>query len=371
VTGAVQRAREAIVRALVWRRQQVRWGKLVREHPLRYLFLEITRRCNLACAYCGSDCHQKGSRAEMSIAEWQRILRDLAADFDAKKIMVAVTGGEPLIKEGVFDLFAELKKLGFPYGMVCNGGLLDAEAARRLVEVGIGSISLSMDAPPEVNDRLRGQGTSAAVERAIAHLRVAGYSGKLEIISTLTTPAVPLLDQLRQELARLKVPMWRVAPVMPIGRAARRPDLVPGPMEIRAILEYVLAARRDGMLPAPEFGEEGFVGNRFEGTVRPFLSQCRAGITIAGIMSDGSIGACPELGEAFVQGDAKTERFKDVWEGRYQALRDRAWTLKGQCQSCGHWAQCHGGSMHLYPAPGGDFSRCLYLMTKASEAQSR
>ena len=25
-------------------------------HPLRYLFLEVTSRCNLRCLHCGSDC---------------------------------------------------------------------------------------------------------------------------------------------------------------------------------------------------------------------------------------------------------------------------------------------------------------------------
>ncbi|HEY3445590.1 MAG TPA: radical SAM protein [Myxococcales bacterium] len=363
----LRRAREAIDRALTWRRHDAKWNRLVREHPLRYLFLEVTRRCNLACVYCGSDCHEKGSRGEIPASEWKRILGEIAADYDARKVMVAVTGGEALIRDDIFEIMGELHRLGFPYGMVTNGGLLDAKAAKSLVEVGIGSISLSMDAPPEINDRLRGKGCSAAVETAIGHLREAGFKGKLEIISTLTTPAVAHLDELRKELARLKVPMWRVAPVMPIGRAAKRTDLVPGPQEIRAILEYVLQARRDGKLPAPEFGEEGFLGNRFEGNVRPFLAQCRAGVTTGGILSDGRIGACPELGDAFVQGDAKKERFKEVWENRYLSLRDRSWTHKGECKRCGKHRQCKGGSMHLYPAPGGAFSRCLYLMALESE----
>jgi radical SAM protein with 4Fe4S-binding SPASM domain len=278
--------------------------------------------------------------------------------------MVAVTGGEPLTKIGVFDLFQELHNLGFHYGMVSNACLLDADVARRLVEVGMDSLSLSMDAPPPMNDRLRGDGTSLAVFRAVEALHQAGFAGTLEIISTITTPAVPYLDQMRALVSSMRVPNWRVAPVMPVGRAARRPDLVPGPVEIRQIMEFVLAARGDDFIPTPEMSEEGYLGNRFEGNVRPYLCQCRAGISIAGIMCDGRIGACPELGDAFIQGHIKTDRFKDVWRDRYQLFRDRGWMKRGPCTECEQFQRCQGGAMHLYDNPDSDTLRCLYLLAK-------
>ncbi len=368
----LERLRETVGRELAWKRHQARWKRLVAEHPLRYLFFEVTRRCNLACAYCGSDCGPKGRAEELSSAEWIEIARQIATDFEPKKVMVAVTGGEPLLKDGVFELFAELKRLGFAYGMVSNGWLLDAEAARRLVECGMGSLSLSMDAPGELNDELRGRGSSEKVTAAIGHLRSAGYQGKLEIISTLTRPAVAQLDEMRRWIAAQRISLWRVAPVMPIGRAARRPELTPGPEEVRQMLEFVLNARQDRLKPAPEFCEEGFLGNRFEGRVRPYLSQCRAGVTTGGILCDGRIGACPELGEAFAQGDIRKERFKEVWETRYQALRDRHWAHSGDCARCNQFARCGGGSLHLYEQPGAPLLRCLYLMAKqAGEAPSK
>jgi radical SAM protein with 4Fe4S-binding SPASM domain len=365
--------RDAARRALFWRRHERTLARLRREHPLEYLFLEVTRRCNLTCAYCGSDCVSRETKPELSIEQWLAVVRQVAADFDSRKIMVAVTGGEPLLKEGIFDLFDELRRLGFPYGIVSNGFLLTAETAKRLVRAGIGSISLSMDAPGELNDRLRGKNSSAKVTQAIAHLRQAGYSGKLEIISTITTPVVPFLEPMRRWVAEQRIPLWRVAPVMPIGRAAHRPDLVPGPREIRQILEFVREARRDSFAPRPEFSEEGFLGNRFEGVVRPYLCQCRAGITIAGILCDGKIGACPELGEAFVQGDILRERLREVWTSRYQVFRDRSWTRKNDCLDCKQYRRCGGGALHLYASPEAPLLRCLYLMAKegGGETSSR
>lgn len=364
---AVERPDDVRRREVAWDKHRAKWERLVREHPLRYVFLEVTRRCNLACAYCGSSCAPKTEREELPISQWVEIVRQVARDFDARKIMIAVTGGEPLLKEGVDELFHELHALGFGYGMVTNGFFLDAVRARSLVDAGMGSISISMDAPTQVNDRLRGKGASEKVSQAIEALRSAGFAGKLEIISTITKPVVPLLPEMREHVASLRVPLWRVAPVMPIGRAANRPDLIPDAADVRAVLEFVRAGRRDGFTPAPEFSEEGFLGNRFEGCVRPYLCQCRAGITIAGILSDGRIGACPELGDAFVQGDIRTERLKEVWETRYQVLRDRSWTKKDKCAGCEQYDRCQGGAMHLYSSPEGELLRCLYCMAKEAE----
>ncbi len=354
----------ASYREAVWSRHLADRARQTKEHELRYLFLEVTRRCNLACAYCGSSCGPKGRPNELDVEQWKGILRGVSEDFEPRRVMVAVTGGEPLLKEGIFELFAELRRLGFPYGMVSNGVRLDASMAARLVDAGIGSISLSMDAPPPLNDKLRGAGTSAAVARGVTALRDAGFEGKLEIISTITRPAVDLLPQMRDWVAQLRVPLWRVAPVMPIGRAARRPELLPGPADIRRILEFVLEARQDGCLPAPEMSEEGYLGNRFEGNVRPYLCQCRAGTNIGGILCDGRIGACPELGDAFVQGDALRERFSDVWRERYGALRDRSWMKRGQCAGCEEFVRCEGGALHLYERPGVAPLRCLYLLAR-------
>jgi radical SAM protein with 4Fe4S-binding SPASM domain len=348
-------------RSVEWKLHGAELALLRRAHPLRYLFLEVTRRCNLACAYCGSACNGAAQGTELPIHEWVAVVREIAEDFDASKVMVAVTGGEPLVKEGIFDLFAELNRLGFPYGMVCNGQLLDADVARRLVASGMRSISLSMDAPPALNDELRGRGTSTKVEKAVGNLKAAGYRGKLEIITTVTTPAIPQLEQMRRFVAELQVPLWRVSPVMPIGRAAQRTDLVPDGAGLRRILEFVFEARKDGRLPVPEMSEEGFLGEKYEKQVRSYLWNCLAGITIAGVLCDGRIGACPELGEAFVQGDVHRDRFADVWRDRYQVFRDRAWAKKGACTTCGEFARCQGGSLHLYASPDAAPLRCLYL----------
>lgn len=350
-----------------WARHLEECARLRAGHPLRYLFLEVTRRCNLACAYCGSSCSPGDRRGEMDAAKWISVIDQIAGSFDAKGIMVAVTGGEPLVRDDILDIFGALRERGFRFGMVSNGALVDRATAPRIVASGIGSISLSMDGPPELNDRLRGEGAAAAVGNAVAELRGAGYRGILEIITTVTKPALPLLDETRRAVARLRVRRWRAAPVMPIGRAARRPDLLLDAGDVRALFDFVRDGRADGLLPPPEMSEEGYLGEEYEGLVRPYLCRCGAGVTIGGVMFDGRIGACPELPEAFSQGHVDEDRFEDVWNGRYGVFRDRSWAKRGPCAECGAFEACQGGAMHLYDRPGGSFSRCFHLMLGGRE----
>jgi len=364
----IDKLRTTVTRELRWAEHDFARRRLVRTHPLQYLFLEVTRRCNLKCRYCGSACSSEVMKQELSIEQWLRVIEQIARDFAARDIMVAVTGGEPLLKPGIFELCEKLAQLGFRYGMVSNGQLLDAAIAQRLVAAGVGSISLSMDAPPAINDELRGKGSSDGVVAAIGHLKAAGYQGKLEIISTISRPAVESLPQMHQYVASLGVELWRITPVMALGRAAQHPELVPSAADIRTILEFVREQRQQAPVVAPEFCEEGYLGNRFEGVVRPFLCECRAGITIGSVLHDGKIGACPELGPAFVQGDILQERFRHVWETRYQIMRDRSWTRRGPCADCGHYRRCQGGSLHLYASPQASLNRCLYLQAKSVES---
>ena len=269
-----------------------------------------------------------------------------------------------MLAPGFLDLIREARRLGFPFGMVSNGSLITPQAAAGLAASGMGTISLSLDAPPDLNDQLRGRGATHAVERAIRQLREAEYAGRIEVITTVTRPVVAHLDRLRRYLARLRVREWRLAPVIPIGRAARRPDLLPDREDLRVVLEYVRRGRADGCLPIPEFGEECYLGRDYESEVRPHRFQCRAGITVAGILADGRIAACPELGDAFAQGDVRHECLRDVWNERYGVFRNREWTRRGPCASCDAFGPCQGGSLHLYPTPADEPLRCLYRMLR-------
>ena len=357
-----------IYRALMWTRHNIRTELNRDEHELRYLFFEVSRRCNIHCRYCGSGCTPEEREGELTTQEWIDIIDQLAEDFDPKRVMVAVTGGEPLYRKDIFEIFAHLHKRGFPYGMVCNATLLNAEAAKKIVECGMNSLSLSIDSIPEVNDSIRGQGVTRCVVNAIHNLREAGYKVILEALSTITKPCIPHLHAFQDWLTELKITRWRVSPVMPIGRAAENTDLLLDDEDLITLLKFVRSQRqKDNGALRLEFSEEGFLGDRYEGLVRPYLCQCRAGINVGGIRYDGKIGACPEISQVFDQGDIHKERFSEVWNNRFEPYRNRDWTRKlGPCQTCDKFNICHGGALHLYNDMETPASRCFYEMIKGA-----
>ena len=351
---------------LMWKRHNIRTAVNRDEHELRYLFFEVSRRCNIHCRYCGSGCTLAEREGELSTQEWLDIIDQLAEDYDPGRVMIAVTGGEPLFREGIYDIFAHLHEKGFPYGMVTNSTLLTEEAAKKLVRCGIDSISLSLDSIPQINDSIRGKGTAACAVRAIKNLRDAGYIGILEALSTITKPCMDHLEEMQAWLTELGLTRWRVSPVIPIGRAAENKDLLLDDEDVEKLLVFVRRQRRfdKGELRL-EFSEEGYLGDRFEGLVRPYLCQCRAGINVGGIRYDGKIGACPEISQFFDQGDIRKERFSKVWNERFQVFRDRSWTKKlGPCQKCDKFNLCHGGALHLYEDTDTPTQRCFYKMVE-------
>lgn len=72
------------------------------KHELKYLFWECTLNCNLFCKHCGSGAGKRIFENELSTEEIEQVLSEIAADFNAKDIVIAVTGGEPLMRKDIF-----------------------------------------------------------------------------------------------------------------------------------------------------------------------------------------------------------------------------------------------------------------------------
>jgi GTP 3',8-cyclase len=120
--------------------------------PITDLRVAVTDRCNYKCVYCrtGNDGAQY---AELSFAEYLRIVR-LFVEQGIRK--VRITGGEPLLRNGVVDFVRQLRKMdhGLDIAITTNGHLL-ADLAQPLKDAGLSRITVSMDAvEPEVFARI-------------------------------------------------------------------------------------------------------------------------------------------------------------------------------------------------------------------------
>ncbi len=117
--------------------------------PLRSLRISITSRCNFDCLYCHQEGISKNSNGEMSVEEIERIV-GICADHGVRR--VKVTGGEPLLRKDVcdiFDVIASTKGVK-DVSMTTNGFLLD-KYAQELKDAGLDRVNVSLDSVrPEV-----------------------------------------------------------------------------------------------------------------------------------------------------------------------------------------------------------------------------
>ena len=107
---------------------------------------------------------------------------------------------------------------------------------------------------------------------------------------------------------------------------------------------------------------EGFLGE-YEQKVRDHFFYCRSGVEVASIRCDGGISGCTSVRSNMDQGNIYKDDFWDVWQNRFQVMRDRSWARKGQCENCKVWRYCEGSGLHLYD-DNGDLLCCHYKKLK-------
>lgn len=263
--------------------------------------------------------------------------------------MVAVTGGEPLMRADIFDVLAEIGLLGFPWGMVTNGMLVDEKVVRRCAETGMRTVSISLDGNEEAHNWLRRnpQSFSKAVN-AIKLFSQAGFLGLLGVITCAHPRNVDHLEELYHFLRSIGVEEWRIFNIFPKGRAKINHELVSDGAMLQKVLTFIKAKREEDPDYPISFCEEGYLGCSWERLVRDFPFYCGAGVNIGGLLCDGSYSACPSLSREWVQGNVSELPFHEAWETRYQNMRNRRWMKNDWCGDCREWKNCQGSSLHTW-----------------------
>src|SRR6185295_3729152 len=98
----------------------------------------------------------------------------------------------PLLYPDILPLVREVKSRGLTCTVITNGGRLEAYA-RELVEAGTDSIAISIDGPPHVHNRIRGQADS--YEKAAAGVRaVARWRRQLHRVLPMQIAILPVTE---------------------------------------------------------------------------------------------------------------------------------------------------------------------------------
>jgi 12,18-didecarboxysiroheme deacetylase len=132
----------------------------------------MTRRCNLRCVHCYAQAKDIEFENELSTAEGKNLIDDLA-NFGSPVILFS--GGEPTLRKDLPELAAYAREKGMRAVISTNGTLIDRDLAKRLKDVGLSYVGVSLDGVRDTNDRFRGvKGAFDAALRGLHNCQEAG-----------------------------------------------------------------------------------------------------------------------------------------------------------------------------------------------------
>lgn len=334
-------------------------------HQLNYILWECTLRCNLNCRHCGSDCKQDTAVEDMPLNDFLKALDEVRPIIDPNKTMIVLTGGEAMLRKDINEIGEALYNRGFPWGVVSNGMAWNPEKLKELLNAGMRSATISLDGLEASHNWLRGH--KSGYQKALNAIKLLASleTFRYDVVTCVNQKNISELEELKSLLINTGVKEWRIFTIFPIGRAKDDALLKLAPKQFKTLFDFIKQTRKEGKIKL-NYGCEGFLGN-YEGDVRNNFFFCRAGINIASVLVDGSISACPNLRENFIQGNIYNDNFADVWQNKYHVYRDRSWTKTGECASCEQFKYCEGNGMHLRNEKTGELLFCHLNHLKAAE----
>jgi MoaA/NifB/PqqE/SkfB family radical SAM enzyme len=174
--------------------------------PRLVLVWRATERCDTACGFCAYDARLKRSRRELDATEAIRFgtLVGTWAAARGREVLLSWLGGEPFLWPPLVEVSRTLAASGLRLALTTNGRALAEARWRRFVVDSLAELTVSLDGPPRVHDRLRRRaGLGGGVLEAIAAIATLGANeGRRPLVRVNT---VLLRDNLASfgELVRL------------------------------------------------------------------------------------------------------------------------------------------------------------------------
>jgi len=334
---------------------------MVKIPPLRLLAWEVTRRCNLACLHCRAAAGSGLYPGELTTAEGVTLLNDLAKMGQA---VVILTGGEPLLRDDIYDLAAHGTAQGLRLVMAVNGTLLTPAIAARLKEVGIQRLSISLDGATALShDRLRAvEGAYAGALSGIAACRETGLP--FQVNTTITRANLHELPAIYELAIKLGAAAHHVFVLVPTGRGEALKDELVSPEEYEKTLRWLLNRQQEGRLHlkptcAPQYyrlwredaaarGEK--ITPQTHG-LEALTRGCLGGQGFAFVSYKGEVQPCGYL--ELLAGDIRERPFPEIWAASplFQQLR-HVDDYRGKCHSCQYRRVCGGCRARAYALTG-------------------
>ncbi len=248
---------------------------LFEPHRPIMVFLNVTRRCNLACGYCTE---YDDTSAPVPLDTLRGRIDDLAR---LRTVMVTLNGGEPLLHPDLGEVVATIRGRGMTPALNTNGFLLTRERILELGRAGLYAMQVSVD---------------AMVPNRMTQKSLRSLQPKLELLAELATFRVRVNTVLGAAPPEETLEVVRA--VLALGLEAkcalmRRPDGTVAPLDARTREIYGEISRLEGR-------SLGLLGERFQETLLRdgrVAWKCRAGARFFHVCDAGLVHLCgPRFG---------------------------------------------------------------------------
>jgi len=338
----------------------------------RLIAFEVTRSCNLDCIHCRAAASKGPYEGELTTEEIYRILKEIR---EVSQPIIILTGGEPLLREDIFDIARKCVELNLKPVLATNGTLIDEKVAEKIKKSGIARVSISLDgAEAKTHDDFRKMpGAFEGAIRGIEMLKRAGIP--FQINTTITGINKDELPKIHELVINLGAVAHHIFVLVPVGRGKEIGEEGLTPEEYERILSWFYEQRGKSNLQlkatcAPTYYRILRERAKAEGVKVTFETfgldaitrGCLAGTGFCFISHRGVVQPCGYL--EIPCGDLRKQSFKEVWENSevFKNLRDFS-KYKGKCGKCEYIRVCGGCRARAYSATGDYLEEeplCLY-----------
>lgn len=196
---------------------------------------ELTRACQLKCLHCRADAQYTRDPRELTFEEGKHLIDQI---YDMNNPLLVFTGGDPLMREDIFDIAKYAVEKGIRVSMTPSATPnVTFEAMRKAKEVGLSRWAFSIDGPnAEIHDHFRG--TSGSFDLTMERIK---YLHKLEMPIQINTVISKYnyehLDEMAKLVEELKCVLWSVFFLVPTGRG-QASDMI-SPVEHEKVLRWL------------------------------------------------------------------------------------------------------------------------------------
>lgn len=317
----------------------------------------VTKQCNLNCDTCYVNASLTRTENELSTAEAKKLLIDQLPSL-GKKVILVLSGGEPLLREDILEIIRYGDKKGILMVMGTNGTLINTRFARELKENGLKRIGISIDSSKaEKHDKVKNvPGAFEAALKGIESCKKARLP--FGIHTTITNKNFNELPEMIEFADRIGAVSYHIFFQIPIGRASAK-DTV-SRSTYRDLLYYIRSVRgkvNTILKPtcAPQFyrmlSEDKTEVPLPRGLLDTISRGCIAGISYCRVSPDGTLTPCPYLPAEI--GNIRSDNFLKMWqESSVLNLLRNSYSYSEKCKVCSHRHVCGGCRARAYTETG-------------------